>query len=128
MVVKTIEATRTRSGVRVEAALDTGDYPTGIAISKDRFETLPLQRHTTHGTWNYALHPQTIPGSTTAVAAGVHGGPACHRQAILGRLTDTRLTDMSSTELEHLAVALAPAQAARAQQRYAEQRGGRDTL
>jgi transposase len=125
VVVKTIEATRTRTGLRVEAALDTGDYPTGIAISKDRFEALPLQRHTTHGTWNYTLHPQTIPGSTGAVPAGEQGRPARHRPDMLGRLADPRLTGMTSTELEHLAVALAPAQAARAQQRYAEQRGGR---
>jgi hypothetical protein len=125
VVVKTIEATRTRTGLRVEAALDTGDYPTGIAISKERFEALPLQRHATHGTWNYTLHPQPIPHSTEAVPAGEQSGPAARRQAMLGRLADPRLTGMTSTELERLAVALAPAQAARAQQRYAEQRGGR---
>jgi hypothetical protein len=124
-VVKTIEATCTRTGLRVEAALDTGDYPTGIAISKQRFQALPLHRHATHGTWNYTLHPQPVPGSTEAVPAGEQGGPAGHRQAMLGRLADPRLTGMTGTQLEHLAVALAPAQAARAQQRYAEQRGGR---
>jgi transposase len=125
VVVKTIAATRTHIGLRVEAALDTGDYPTGIAISKERFEALPLHRHAIHGTWNYTLHPQTIPGSTEAEPGGEQDGPAGHRQAMLGRLADPRLTGMTSTELEHLAAALPPAQAARAQQRYAEQRGGR---
>jgi hypothetical protein len=43
---------------------------------------------------------------------------------MLGRLADSRLTGMTGTELEQLALALAPDQAARAQQRYAEQRGG----
>jgi hypothetical protein len=44
---------------------------------------------------------------------------------MLGQLADVRLTGMTSTELEHLAVALAPTQAARAQQRHSDQRGGR---
>ena len=38
---------------------------------------------------------------------------------MLGRLADPRLTGMTSTELERLAAALAPAQAARTQQRHA---------
>ncbi|MFC8277254.1 hypothetical protein ACFUJR_32930 [Streptomyces sp. NPDC057271] len=41
VVIETIAATRTRAGLRVEARLDRGDYPTGIAISKDRFAALP---------------------------------------------------------------------------------------
>ena len=45
VVVQTIAATRTRGGLRVEAALDTGDYPTGVAISKERMAALPLERH-----------------------------------------------------------------------------------
>jgi predicted DNA-binding protein YlxM (UPF0122 family) len=44
---------------------------------------------------------------------------------MLQQLADLRLTGMTSTELERLAVALAPAQAARAQQRHSQQRGGR---
>jgi uncharacterized coiled-coil protein SlyX len=44
---------------------------------------------------------------------------------MLARLADPRLTGIPSAELDALAAVLAPAQAARAQQRYAEQRGGR---
>src|SRR6266487_2492882 len=44
---------------------------------------------------------------------------------MLDRLADPRLTGTTSTELARLAVDLAPAQAARTQQRYAEQRHGR---
>jgi transposase len=124
VVVKTIASTRTRSGLCVEAVLDTGDYPTGIAISRERFDALPLQRHALHGSWNYTLHPRpaTI---AEAVPVGEHDGPTGHRHAMLDRLADSRLTGLTSTELEHLASALASAQAARAQQRYVEQRGGR---
>src|SRR5437773_3070222 len=84
VVVKTIEATRTRTGLRVQAALDTGDYPTGIAISKERFEALPLRRHATHGTWNYTLHPRPSPHSAEAVPAGEQDGSAGRRQRMLG--------------------------------------------
>jgi transposase len=125
VVVKTIEATHTRTGLRVEAALDTGDYPTGIAISKERFAALPLQRHATNGTWNYTLHPQSSNTATEAVPVGEQGGPASRRQGVLARLADPRLTGMSTAELDQLAATLAPAQAARTQQRYSQQRGGR---
>jgi hypothetical protein len=61
VVVKTIAATITRSGLRVEAALDTGEDPTGVAISTERFDALPLQRHATHSAWNSTLHPAPPP-------------------------------------------------------------------
>jgi hypothetical protein len=125
VVVKTIAATTTRSGLRVEAALDTGDYPTGVAISKERFDALPLQRHATHSAWNYTLHPHPAATATQPEPVGEQDGPARRRQAMLGRLADPRLTGITSTDLQQLAALLGPAQAARTQQRYAEQRGGR---
>jgi Rhodopirellula transposase DDE domain len=125
VVVKTIAATRTSGGLRVEVALDTGDYPTGVAVSKERLHALPLQRHATHGVWNYTLHPHDVSGSSRSAPVGEAGGPAQRRQAILGKLADERLTGMGTAQLEQLAARLAPAQAARTQQRYSEQRGGR---
>jgi hypothetical protein len=131
VVVQTIAATRTRAGLTVEAALDTGSYPVGIAISKERFAELPLQPHAARGTWNYTVHPHHIDDRTGSRAtslgraAGEADGPAQRRQEMLTRLADPRLTGLPPTELERLATVLAPAQAARTQQRYAEQRGGR---
>ncbi|MFI6637551.1 ISAzo13 family transposase [Nonomuraea fuscirosea] len=125
VVVNTIAATRTSSGLRVEATLDTGDYPTGIAISKERFAALPLDRHATHGNWNYTLHPAPTDASSPVPPVGEADGPAQRRHAMLARLADPRLTDMSPAQLEQLAAALAPAQAARAQERHSQQRGGR---
>jgi transposase len=125
VVVKTIAATRTSGGLRVEAALDTSDYPTGVAISRQRLDALPLERHAVHGTWNYTLHPQPACRSSEAAPVGEPGSPAQRRLAMLQQLADPRLTGMTSTELERLAAALAPAQAARAQQRHSQQRGGR---
>ncbi len=107
MVVKTIETTRTSSGLRVEAALDTGDYPVGVGISKQRFDALPLHRHAVHGTWNYTL--QSRPAScATEAAPAASGSPADRRRAMLDRLADPRLTGMTSPELAQLAAAVAP--------------------
>ena len=125
VVVKTIAATRTSGGLRVEAALDPGDYPTGVAISTERLDALPLERHAVHGTWNYTLRPQLASCCTAAAHVGEPGSPAQRRQAMLQQLADLRLTGMTSTELEPLVATLAPAQAARAQQRHSQQRGGR---
>jgi hypothetical protein len=125
VVVQTIAATRTSSGLRVEATLDPGDYPTGVAISKERFAALPLARHAVHGAWNYTLHEAAGPPPVSEGTAGERCTPAHRRQEMLRRLNDERLTGMNSARLACLCAALAPLQAARAQQRYSEQRGGR---
>ncbi|GLW99408.1 ISAzo13 family transposase [Microtetraspora sp. NBRC 16547] len=125
VVVNTIASTRTSTGLRVEAVLDTGDYPTGVAISKERFAALPLERHATHGTWNYTLRPVVTGNPAASPLVSESDGPAQRRQAMLLRLADPRLTGMSTAQLQQLATALAPAQAARTQERHSRQRGGR---
>jgi transposase len=125
VVVKTIAATRTRGGLRVEAALDPGDYPTGVAISKQQLDALPIHPHAVHGAWNYTLHPQPASDAPEAAGVGVPDSPTRRRQAMLTQLADPRLTGMTSTQLHRLTAALAPAQAARTQQRHSQQRGGR---
>ncbi|MFI9276300.1 ISAzo13 family transposase, partial [Kitasatospora sp. NPDC052896] len=124
VVLQTIAATRTRTGLTVEAHLDTGDYPTGIAISKDRFAALPLVKHETHGQWNYTLLPEPAEPTAAPVSREAHG-VADRRLSLLDRLADPRLTGLSTMELDYLCAELAPLQAARAQERYSEQRGGR---
>jgi hypothetical protein len=125
VVVQTIAATRTSRGLRVGATLDPGGYPTGVAISKERFAALPLERHATHGAWNYTLHPAAATPAVSEATTGQRSSPAHRRQQMLAKLNDERLTGMTSTELARLCAALAPLQAARAQQRYSQQRGGR---
>ncbi len=125
VVVQTIAATRTSRGLRVEAVLDPGDYPTGVAVSKERFAALPLQRHATHGSWNYTLQPAAATPAVSEGTAGQPAGPARRRQEMLAKLNDERLTGMTSAELASLCTALAQPQAARAQQRYSQQREGR---
>jgi plasmid maintenance system antidote protein VapI len=125
VVVQTIAATRTSRGLHVEAVLDPGDYPTGVAISKERFAALPLERHTTHGAWNYTLRPAAGTSSVSEGTTGQRSSPAHRRQEMLAKLNDKRLTGMTSAGLARLCATLAPLQAARAQQRYSQQRGGR---
>jgi Rhodopirellula transposase DDE domain len=125
VVVQTIAATRTSGGLRVDAVLDPGDYPTGVAISKERFAALPLERHATHGAWNYTLHPAPGTSSISEGTADQPASPASRRQQMLRKLNDERLTGMTSAGLARLCAALAPLQAARTQQRHSQQREGR---
>src|SRR5687768_11389848 len=95
VVVKTIAATRTRSGLRIEATLDPGDYPTGIAVSKQRMDALPIQPHAVHGAWNYTLHPRPASDADRPTGGGAPDDPGQRRQAMLGLLDDPRLTGMT---------------------------------
>jgi hypothetical protein len=56
VVVETIAATTNKSGLSVQAELDTNTYPKGIKISDKQmaiFESAHLRRHDFHGDWNY---------------------------------------------------------------------------
>jgi transposase len=56
-ILNLIGATTTTTGLAVTAQLDTGTYPTGIAISDQQMKELPITRNDWHGEWNYTLHP-----------------------------------------------------------------------
>jgi hypothetical protein len=57
VVVNSIAATTTRTGLTVHAELDPGSYPAGEKVSDAEMDALPLARHAWHGNWNYALRP-----------------------------------------------------------------------
>ena len=61
VVVQTIAATTTRTGLTVQAELDTSAYPKGIKNPDGEIRDLEkqqlLQRHQFHGEWNYTLTP-----------------------------------------------------------------------
>jgi hypothetical protein len=50
----------------VHAELDTGHYPTGLAVSDQTMATLPITRHTVHGDWNYTPHPHAVQATAPA--------------------------------------------------------------
>jgi transposase len=58
VIVNSIAATTTRTGLSVRAELDTRPYETGIQISDRQMDALPLTRHPWHGEWNYTLRPE----------------------------------------------------------------------
>ena len=64
VVINSIAATTTRTGLTVAAEPGTGSYATGAKISKAQMDALPITRHGWHGDWNYTLHP--APAGRTA--------------------------------------------------------------
>jgi transposase len=94
VILETIAATTTRTGLTVEAVLDTGTYPEGVKVSDERARELEervLDRHGFHGEWNYTVlasprpppepqpEPPPDPGpdlAALAAAAGIADLPA----------------------------------------------------
>ncbi|GHI10313.1 hypothetical protein Scel_86340 [Streptomyces cellostaticus] len=103
VIVQSIAATTTRTGLRVTAELDTNTYPTGVAIDDAEMAALPLTRHIFHGDWNYTLHPQPCPAIP---AARSPQPPAPVWDQTL--LSDPALTGLSSHQLHDLTQTLAP--------------------
>ncbi len=107
VMIQTIAATTSRTGLTVHAELDSGEYPTGIRISDDEIAALPIARHRFHGDWNYTLHHQpenaATPGSTP-------DQPLANRSTRLTRhsLQDPELTGMTRRQLSALIDALIP--------------------
>jgi len=63
VVIETLNAVRTTTGLTVHAELDTHAYPRGIKIPDRDMKSLQttgiLTRHDFHGDWNYTLNPTT---------------------------------------------------------------------
>ena len=57
-VVELIAATTTKTGLKVECALDTRTYTKGIKISKAQMRTLDIRGDKFHPEWNYTVHPR----------------------------------------------------------------------
>jgi transposase len=104
VVVNTIAATTTRTGLSVHAELDPGTYPAGVKISKAQMDALPLTRHGWHGEWNYTLHPQ----AATAPAAPPAPAPprAARPRPDLAWLAHPAITGMPGPALDALTAAL----------------------
>jgi len=60
VVVALIGATTTRTGLQVEAELDSGHYPTKIKVSDDELAALHITPHAFHGEWNYTIAPREL--------------------------------------------------------------------
>ncbi len=56
-IVNLIAATRTSTGLKVHAELNTEPYPTGTKVSDLEFGQIRIRRDAFHGDWNYEIHP-----------------------------------------------------------------------
>lgn len=62
VLIELIAHTTTTSGLRVEAELDTGCYPTGVRITPEQFAAVNLFPTDFHGEWNYTICPSETGG------------------------------------------------------------------
>ena len=57
-IINLIGGTKTRTGLKVKAVLDTNEYETGIKVSDEQLEEVQLRRHKVHPAWNYTISPR----------------------------------------------------------------------
>lgn len=57
VIVNLIGSTTTHKGLHINAALDTGLYPTKIKVTDEKFATVRIKRAKFHGNWNYTIQP-----------------------------------------------------------------------
>jgi transposase len=133
VIINTISAVRTRTGLTVTAVLDRNRYPTGTEISDEQVRDLEdraLTRHRFHGGWNYTLLPVLRPAP--APRPGPAPGPAAAARAALApvllALASPELTGLSRPGLAALAASLElPAAAAREQRLHLDRGHSRQT-
>ncbi|MCX4571889.1 ISAzo13 family transposase [Streptomyces sp. NBC_01571] len=121
VIVKSIAATTTRTGLKVHAEPDPGTYDTGIKVTDRDIDALPMRRHRFHGDWNYTfhLHPRDINAARNPPSAG-----SPPPQPRTGRLRDPELTGMPEPALDELINQLARKLDELREQRRLQQRGG----
>jgi hypothetical protein len=115
VIINSIAATTTRTGLTVHAELDPGSYPAGVKISKAQMAALPVTGHGWHGDWNYTLHPAPAPAAAAPPPATAPPPAAPARPAPdLTWLTHPALTGLPGPAFDALTAALtAPADALR---------------
>ena len=64
-IVNLIGATKTHTGLKVQAVLDTTEYETGVKVTRSQTKELRLSRRKTYPQWNYTLSPRTMPVRVT---------------------------------------------------------------
>jgi hypothetical protein len=60
VVVNLIAGTTTTKGLRVQAALDVGEYPKGTKVADATMAALRLTPDSFHGDWNYEIAPAAV--------------------------------------------------------------------
>ena len=58
LIVNLIGNTTTKTGLTIQAELDTGTYPTGIQVSEAELAQVCIEKAEFHGEWNYRILPR----------------------------------------------------------------------
>ncbi|MFZ2445452.1 MAG: ISAzo13 family transposase [Syntrophobacteraceae bacterium] len=58
IIVNLIAGTTTRTGLKIEAELDTNVYPTGIKVTDEELKNIRIEKAAFHGEWNYTILPK----------------------------------------------------------------------
>ena len=58
VVVNLIGNTTTRTGLEIQAVLDTNSYETGIKVTDEELAAVRITRDEFHGEWNYTISPR----------------------------------------------------------------------
>jgi transposase len=119
VIINTIGAVTTATGLTVTAVLDTGSYPAGVQVSDQQMaglEDRALTRHGFHGDWNYTVlaAPRPAPHPEPAQPPA---GPD------LDTLAHPALTGIPRTAFDDLAASLQLPYAAAREQRLHLDRG-----
>jgi hypothetical protein len=137
IIVSTIAATTTATGLAVTAALDAGVYPTGITITDARMRDLEdrfLARHGFHGAWNYTISPAPRPAPAPQAPppgprpAPPRAAPAPASRCSQATLNHPALTGTDPASVTALAARMDIALAARREHDLHARRGHRDRL
>jgi len=55
-----VKKATTKKGLKVNCALDTGQYPTGRKVTDEEFSAINLSRNEFRGEWNYTIFQMTV--------------------------------------------------------------------
>ena len=58
VVVSLIGSTTTKTGLRINAELDTNSYKTGLKVTDEEFAAIKIKKAKFHGEWNYTISPK----------------------------------------------------------------------
>jgi hypothetical protein len=116
VIINTIGAVTTATGLAATAVLDEGSYPTGTEISDEQMRELEdraLARHDFHGEWNYTLlsvwRPAPQPRPQRSTQRSTKRSSAAARAAlapVVAALADPQLTGLPRAEFAALAAEL----------------------
>jgi hypothetical protein len=59
VIINSIAATTTSTGLKVYAQIDQRDYPQGVEVTDAQLDAVNLHRDHFHGEWNYTIKPST---------------------------------------------------------------------